>query len=230
MMIIVKNILHLDTRALFERALSAIPDIRSQPIWTKYVSYESQYGDLANLHKLQERRAQAFPQEGMDLLETVVNVAEKWSCYDIDYIGDHELGIPAIRGVGRKAPPTSTIKVLTNRAEDKGKAISLMGTANADKFARPDLSKWLIYKAEPGQAKGTIPVNAPISEDDQVMIPEPIFSLLNVLPKTAQGPIIPVDDLIRILLDSPIQAPLIPARMVPIAIDKNKKRKWDEGQ
>ena len=67
-------------------------------------------------------------------------------------------------------------------------------------------------------------------EDDQVMIPEPIFSLLNVLPKTAQGPIIPVDDLIRILLDSPIQAPLIPARMVPIAIDKNKKRKWDEGQ
>jgi cleavage stimulation factor subunit 3 len=68
-----------NTRALFERALAAVPPERSQPIWQKYINYETQYGDLTNLHKIQQRRAQAFPQENLDLLESVQNVAEKWA-------------------------------------------------------------------------------------------------------------------------------------------------------
>jgi cleavage stimulation factor subunit 3 len=72
-----------NTRALFERALATIPAQRSRPIWAKYINYETQYGDLTNLHKLQQRRAMAFPKENMDLLESVVNVAEKWSRYHI---------------------------------------------------------------------------------------------------------------------------------------------------
>lgn len=70
-----------NTRALFERALATIPPSRCQTIWAKFMFYETQYGDLTNLHKLQQRRANSYPTENMDLLESVINVAEKWAWY-----------------------------------------------------------------------------------------------------------------------------------------------------
>ena len=47
-------------RALFERALSAIPSDKSGPLWAKYIEYESQYGDISNLHRIEKRRNEAF--------------------------------------------------------------------------------------------------------------------------------------------------------------------------
>ena len=85
-------LIDLDTRALFERALNAIPPQRAQRIWGKYVEYESQYGDLNNLQKLQERRNQSISHDKIDLMESVVNLGEKWSFFDINYVAQIELG------------------------------------------------------------------------------------------------------------------------------------------
>lgn len=52
---------NVDTRALFERALSQIPPERSRALWTKYIDYETQYGDLSNLYKIEKRLGEVFP-------------------------------------------------------------------------------------------------------------------------------------------------------------------------
>lgn len=186
-----------NTRALFERALAAIPADRSHPIWAKYINYETQYGDLTNLHKLQQRRAQSFPQGNMDLLESVVNVAEKWSCYDLNFIADAELGIPTLQLFGRKAPPMAHTIGIANpmanvRSDDKPRQqLGMLGGVHANKYPRPDLSKWAAYKCEPGLSKG-IPHREPIrvmEEDvaeDTLLVPEPIALLFNSLPRRSQ--------------------------------------------
>jgi cleavage stimulation factor subunit 3 len=52
-------------RALFERALAAIPAEKSKTIWSKYIHYETQYGDLTNLIGIEKRMAEVFPSEGV---------------------------------------------------------------------------------------------------------------------------------------------------------------------
>ena len=47
-------------RALFERALAAIPADKSKAIWAKYIEYESQYGDISNLHRIENRMNEKF--------------------------------------------------------------------------------------------------------------------------------------------------------------------------
>ncbi len=143
-----------NTRALFERALALIPASRSSGIWQKYISYETQYGDLGQLHKLQARRDAAIGTQGdvdgekqqEDLMEGVVNMAEKWGSYDIDCIAESELGLEAVRAFGRLPPPlTASTKpgigaargIDTNRS---GSALVMLPEANADRYPRPDLS------------------------------------------------------------------------------------------
>jgi cleavage stimulation factor subunit 3 len=50
-----------NTRALFERSLAVIPKERSKPIWDKYNDYETQYGDLSNLYRIEKRYNEQFP-------------------------------------------------------------------------------------------------------------------------------------------------------------------------
>ena len=51
-----------DTRALFERALSALPAQRAREVWAKFLDYENQYGDLSNVIKIERRRGEAYPE------------------------------------------------------------------------------------------------------------------------------------------------------------------------
>ncbi|KAI8905512.1 hypothetical protein EDD86DRAFT_194001 [Gorgonomyces haynaldii] len=187
-----------NTRALFERALAAIPAERSKKVWAMYVNYETQYGDLANLNKLQSRRDLAIERKTVDLLESVSNIGEKWGCYDINYIASMELGISALKAIGRQAPPqiqeqTNKSGLQVMRADEKGRQFAILGAVQSDKYPRPDFGRWVPYKAEPGQAKVLIkreaapkprsPVHEkPVERGESVAVPESVAALFNVLP------------------------------------------------
>ncbi len=55
--------LHLDARALFERAIvnpKFTPDV-ARPLWEAWARYEYQYGNLEAAIKLEKRMAEAYP-------------------------------------------------------------------------------------------------------------------------------------------------------------------------
>jgi hypothetical protein len=77
-------------------------------------------------------------------------------------------------------------------ADEKKQFIGMLGGIHANKFPRPDLSKWIAYKCEPGQAKGhpQRDLIRPIQEEEHVdeimQVPEAIAILFNSLPKRSQ--------------------------------------------
>lgn len=82
-----------------------------------------------------------------------------------------------------------------------GKPIGMLVAVNSNKYPRPDFSKWLSYKSEPGQAKGQI-ISRNLhgggvgmqgsgdynmdDSDESMIVPEPIALLFNSLPKRSQ--------------------------------------------
>ena len=48
------------TRVLFERVLTSLDKEQSWPIWSEFLSFESNVGDLASLMKVEKRRFNAF--------------------------------------------------------------------------------------------------------------------------------------------------------------------------
>jgi hypothetical protein len=85
----------------------------------------------------------------------------------------HTVGLPTGGGIGV-------------RTEEK-KQIGMLGGIPTNKFPRPDLSKWMSYKCEPGQAKGphreTVRMQEEEPEDETLLVPEPVAILFNSLPK-----------------------------------------------
>jgi cleavage stimulation factor subunit 3 len=51
----------LDTRALFERALAVMPNEKAGSIWRKFATYESKYGDMTGIERVEKRWRDAFP-------------------------------------------------------------------------------------------------------------------------------------------------------------------------
>ena len=153
----------LDTRALFERALSSLPPSKARPVWEKYIDYEMQYGDLTNLHGIENRYAKLFPPRPVNSLESVAKVGSKWSYFDIDYILNAELGFTYLSKFGERTPAPTVAssaqvgqisKLRSNISDsDKSKLAPILSGINVDRFPRPDLSRWNPYKPEPGMAK-----------------------------------------------------------------------------
>jgi cleavage stimulation factor subunit 3 len=138
-----------NTRALFERALSAIPSEKSKPIWARYIEYETQYGDLTNLYRIEKRLNEVFSIDDVNSIESAVKTAKKWSYYDIDYVGEVELGIAAIRTVPRIPPPATQTKIgvssQVSKAND-GKLLSSFAGVDSNKFPKPDIGRWKLSR------------------------------------------------------------------------------------
>lgn len=51
-----------NTRVLYERVLSSgqVPPEKSIEIWSRFLAFESEVGDLASIQKVEKRRAQAI--------------------------------------------------------------------------------------------------------------------------------------------------------------------------
>ncbi|KAJ3252779.1 mRNA 3'-end-processing protein rna14 [Boothiomyces macroporosus] len=202
-----------NTRALFERALSQIPPERSRALWTKYIDYETQYGDLSNLYKIEKRLGEVFPTEDVNSNEWAVKIASKWSYFDISYVGELELGLKHLESVPRIPAPAQSKQVQnTLMRNDQGRQIAMLGGVNVDQYPRPEFGKWNFYRAEPGQAKickiteldqpASEPVVSTIKKKDLPQVPEAIAKLMEKLPPkdSYSGPYLNVDELVSFLM------------------------------
>ncbi|KAL2920081.1 hypothetical protein HK105_200147 [Polyrhizophydium stewartii] len=228
-----------NTRALFERALAMLPPDRANSVFRKYVTYEMQFGDLSMLKKAEKRYEEAYPDASSNSVESVIRVADRWRYFDINYIAEHELGIPALRTVARVAPPAAraaqpTASAPASQSEQRGRQLTILEAVDPQRFPRPDLSKWAAYKSEPGQAKGgkadgaESASGAPGSEGSggpggsasqfAFPIPEPLAAFMSILPQSNQfdGPRINVDELIQTIAQLPIPPPPAAPKLVPV--------------
>ncbi|KAI8920212.1 hypothetical protein DFJ77DRAFT_233633 [Powellomyces hirtus] len=158
-----------NTRALFERALSALPADRAKPIWAKLLAYETEYGDLANVLKSEKRRADAYPGEANNSLVALSYLADRWSFLEINHVGEFELGLPAQYDLEKKVPGTVAGVPLSSAAtahaaassasshhhaskiDDRGapqRKYQSLESVHPERYPRPDLNKWMAYKPE----------------------------------------------------------------------------------
>jgi cleavage stimulation factor subunit 3 len=145
-MIIVGTKLILDTRALFERALQAVPEDKSHPIWKKYIDYETQYGDLTNLYGIESRFKKVADSLDVNSIESLEMIAAKYKYFDLDYIEKYELGVEQLRKRGRVSSKnvkgTSRIGAAV---KDSATSVALLVGVNAEKFPKPDLTRWFRF-------------------------------------------------------------------------------------
>jgi cleavage stimulation factor subunit 3 len=190
-----------NTRALFERALSAVPPEKSKPIWARYIEYETQYGDLSNLYRIEKRISEVFSIDDVNSIEAAVKTAKKWAYYDIDYVGEVELGISALRTVPRIPPPATQTKIGStssgSKINDGARSLSSFAGVDTSKYPKPETSRWTMYKPEPGLARlmDIVTVDAditpkaekqasnPASIQNAMMVPEAIARFASNLPK-----------------------------------------------
>ncbi|KAI8897597.1 hypothetical protein BC833DRAFT_649433 [Globomyces pollinis-pini] len=241
-----------NTRALFERALSTIPTERSKLIWQKYLDYETQYGDLTNLYRIEKRFTDVFASGDVNSHESVVKIASKWSYFDINYVGKVELGLDHLALIPRLAPPAAQVKLGASgnldRRDDKGRQTAMLGGINIDLYPRPDFTKWTSYKSEPGVAKTrpikmipdegiVIPVTEPNSSG--FMVPAPIAAFMSLIPtkEMYNGPPLNAIELIAQILKVNLPPPSI-CQTVPAPpgyndpLNRGQKRvgKWDNDE
>ncbi|XP_016748515.2 cleavage stimulation factor subunit 77-like isoform X2 [Gossypium hirsutum] len=89
-------------RALFERALSSLPQEESIEIWKRFTQFEKTYGDLASMLKVEQRWKEALSgtiEEGASALETSLldlisrySFKDLWPCSskDLDHLSRQE--------------------------------------------------------------------------------------------------------------------------------------------
>ncbi|KAH6583187.1 hypothetical protein BASA60_001591 [Batrachochytrium salamandrivorans] len=230
-----------NTRALFERALALLPPSHANVVLAKYVDYEMQFGDIGMLRKAEKRYEDTYPEASTNSLESVIRVADRWRYFDINYIGEHELGIAALRTVARIAPPVATTKPTAFSGSNtpvnvKGRPMIMLGSVESSRFPRPDLTKWTMYRPEVGNAKvfptaggvSTPPSSgqpASIAPDADAPPLQPDFPIseylaafMASLPQSNHydGPIVNVDELLQTVFKLPLPIPPALPNMVPI--------------
>lgn len=64
-----------NTRVLYERVLSSgqVPPEKSIEIWSRFLAFESEVGDLASIQKVEKRRAQAIEKVRDSINESQIN-------------------------------------------------------------------------------------------------------------------------------------------------------------
>ncbi|CAO3666397.1 unnamed protein product [Umbelopsis ramanniana] len=135
-----------NTRALFERALAVMPNEKAGSIWRKFATYESKYGDMTGIERVEKRWRDAFP--GESKLSIFV---ERNSYLNIEAIKDLELG-----GRARQTKTAPPIQVPTTTTQDQNPVVSdkrgggkdrkgnrsLLDAYHPERYPRPDFNLW----------------------------------------------------------------------------------------
>ncbi|KAK5826585.1 cleavage stimulation factor subunit 77 [Gossypium arboreum] len=152
-------------RALFERALSSLPQEESIEVWKRFTQFEKTYGDLASMLKVEQRRKEALSgtsEEGASALETSLldlisrySFKDLWPCSskDLDHLSRQEW---LSKNIGKKVDKSalSNGSAMTDKSTSAPSGVS---TASL-KVLRPDTSQMVIY--DPRQHHGTtVPSN-----------------------------------------------------------------------
>ncbi|KAK8629727.1 hypothetical protein V6N13_078556 [Hibiscus sabdariffa] len=156
-------------RALFERALSSLPQEESIEIWKRFTQFERTYGDLATMLKVEQRRKEALSgtsEEGDSALETSLqdlisrySFKDLWPCSskDLDHLSRQEW---LTKNIGKKVEKSALSD--GSAATDKSSSAAAGISAASLKVLRPDTSQMVIY--DPKQHQGTaVPSNTTAS-------------------------------------------------------------------
>ena len=190
-----------DIRALFERSLSSLPANRAKPIWNKFLDYENQYGELSSIQRTEQRKSETYPtdNEGIPLLERLAN---RYGYLDLNVVGEQELGLTALKNLGKKTTSTSgpasssgikesrlltesTSSLSLNKPNVDTSSTSIFTPIYPEKYPTPNLTNWIPLKSitsfsKPSTSKSTTPATT--------SIPRPSPSSATISPKISSVP------------------------------------------
>ncbi|GAA97709.1 hypothetical protein E5Q_04388 [Mixia osmundae IAM 14324] len=186
-------------RALFERSISKIAAEQVRPLWDRMMRYESLYGDLAAVQKLEVRFAEAYPDE-----DAVTRFADRLSFGGLDEIKTRDLGkhllVDEIRPL---SPESGEYDTTTKRArsEEKAKAANgLLKRARLDDPARGPSPSPL---GTTQRRQPVVPSRADTPTQNGLArgLPEGVAFLLGILPFAHQfnGPVLDHRPLLDVL-------------------------------
>eukprot|EP01117_Protostelium_nocturnum_P000460 TRINITY_DN1052_c1_g1_i1.p1 TRINITY_DN1052_c1_g1~~TRINITY_DN1052_c1_g1_i1.p1 ORF type:complete len:662 (-),score=222.39 TRINITY_DN1052_c1_g1_i1:94-2079(-) len=193
----IKFLYHLNEennlRVLFENALGRIPKENAEEIWNQFISFEYQFGTLASVKRIESRMAALYPDRHLD---GVLSLVHRTKFLDLIPCSQAELN-----SFGRAAAPAKE-DLIINQDENP-----FAHKPKSEKFPRPDLTQMVPFKPDmtalpfdPNLPGGIyIPATVPV-EVSQIIISLPS-------PNTYQGSIVNVDELFKILSETPLPHP-----------------------
>ncbi|KAI8967565.1 hypothetical protein BDF20DRAFT_829300 [Mycotypha africana] len=171
-----------NTRALFERTLATMPAESADPIWRKFLDYETKYGDLASVQNVEKRRIEAMNDPNINTMESFL---KRQSYMDIRNIEHYELGLLAREQLKSESASTAVSKanephqqaqqsqlgaqqsLHEHRTHEQHKR-PLLDSVYPERFPRPDLGQWQSYKPAPRPVNAspiiTTVISAPVPE------------------------------------------------------------------
>eukprot|EP00795_Rhopilema_esculentum_P005315 gene5315-484_t len=211
-----------NTRVLFERILNTLPKEQSRVIMSRYLQFESQYGDLASIIKI-DRRISAICTETFDDNETL-SLLDRYRYLDLLPCSANELGC-----MGYKANQTSdSLANLNSISTERIKLKLPVINDEPPEFPKPDISQMKAFKPIPTGAAAVGPrvapggifpppdaameilANLPPPKCFQVLLTSSEFMkrvqlkmVVNRLEITSftKGPFVKVDDLMNLILN-----------------------------
>ncbi|XP_046843995.1 cleavage stimulation factor subunit 3-like [Xenia sp. Carnegie-2017] len=183
-----------NTRVLFERVLSNLPQEKSREIFKKFLDFEANSGDLASYLKVEKRKLSLFKEE-LESRETTLLV-DRYRYLDLYPCTKTELAV-----LGYETQETE---------ECSQTSTSLQGslvdeTMNLPtKFPAPNLSQMSPFKPVP---KGTAGVHH--IPGGVFPVPPAAAHLISLMPPPMcfQGPFVMVDELLKMIADCHLQKP-----------------------
>jgi hypothetical protein len=104
-----------------------------------------------------------------------------------------------------------TTSSVTKPVDDKVRRLASLEAYYPEKFLRPDFSKYSFYRPEAASAEQEQELK-PVAPPEPLPfdVPEPISAFLKVLPPSTayMGPVLPIEDIMALLLQSPLPLPL----------------------
>ncbi|XP_056664817.1 cleavage stimulation factor subunit 3-like [Monodelphis domestica] len=181
-----------NTRVLFERVLTSgvLPPDKSGEIWARYLAFESSFGDLVSILKVEKRLFTAFKEE-YEFKETALRV-DRYKFLDLYPCRASELKAFGYKDVSRTKlgiiipdpmVTPSVVSVLKNEEDRK------------PKYPRPDVRQMIPFQPRHFASPGLHPVSGGVFP-----VPPAAVLLMKLLPPPVcfQGPFVQVDELMEI--------------------------------
>ncbi|KAK1370158.1 Cleavage stimulation factor subunit 3 [Heracleum sosnowskyi] len=159
-------------RALFERALSALPPEKSVEVWKRFTQFEQTYGDLASMLKVEQRRKEALSGTGEEsasaLESSLQEVVSRNSFMDLRPCSSNDLdNLVRQEWLSKNIKKKNEKNSLSNGAAQTYKASSGLATGSnqSTKVIYPDTSRMMVYdpRQKPGASAPEVSNSATLS-------------------------------------------------------------------
>jgi cleavage stimulation factor subunit 3 len=175
-------------RVLFEKILATMPKEKTGEIWNMYLKFEYVCGNLNTIQKIEQRRAQSMPNFDTS---GIFSAVQRYQFYDLWPCGSDEMasfvgGMKVERG-GKKGKDGD---------HDKPMQVKIASA----KYPMPDLSQLVLYKHDSAPGMNDM---GPMGGISRFMMSLPTDHW--------DGPLVNVDQLMKLLMDTPVRPDLIAA-------------------